>query len=63
MAIQSLNYRDLSPDQRSASAARARDKIREQLSNLLLTDEQRELLSKELERIDAWEVGNLPEET
>jgi hypothetical protein len=60
MAIKTLTYLDLSPEQRRAAAKGARDRLRTLLANPLLTAQQREILGDHLTQLDLWEGGRLP---
>ena len=61
MAIKTLTYLDLSPEQRRAAAKGARDRIRTLSANPLLTAQQREVLGGHLAHLDLWEAGSLPD--
>jgi hypothetical protein len=57
MAIHTLSYLSISPDQRKASADVARQRLRDRMSDPLLTSEQLERLYAELMKLDQWEAG------
>jgi hypothetical protein len=55
MAVQTLSYLDLTPEQRRRGANAARERIRGLLVNPFLTSDQKTHLQGELHRLDLWE--------
>lgn len=58
MTVRSVSYLDLSPAQRQRGAAVARERLRANLTNPLLTDDQKKQIHTEMLRLDYWEKGN-----
>ena len=59
MAVRTLSYLDLTPEQRSQAATRLRDTLRGQLGNPFLSAEQRSVVQYQVDRITQWENGRL----
>jgi len=59
MAIRTLTYLDLSPEDRQTAAKQARERLRGMLANPLLTAENREVLADHLAHLDKWEAGKV----
>ena len=59
MAIKTLSYLDLTPEQRRTGSKAARERLRSLASNPFLTNEQKEQLSEQMRKLDLWEHGKL----
>lgn len=55
MAIRTLSYKDLSPEQRREGAKKARERIQGALLNPSLTTDQLAYLKTQMARVDQWE--------
>lgn len=59
MAIKTLSYLDLTPEQRRNGAKQARERLRSLAGNPFLTEDQRTQLQEQLRKLDLWEHGKL----
>ena len=60
MGIKHISYLDLSPDQRSRSALRAQQQIKERLGDPTLSADQVKTLRNRIDHLGRWAGGNLP---
>lgn len=59
MAVKTLSYLELSPEDRKVAARQARERLRGLMANPLLTPENRETLADHLAHLDDWEAGKV----
>ena len=59
MAIRSLTYLDIPVDIRREAAARSRGNLRALLVNPAYTNEQRQVIVSQIEKLSAWEAGTV----
>lgn len=59
MAIKTLSYLDLTPEQRRDGARTARERLRSLSANPFLTAEQHAQIAEQMVHLDHWEAGKL----
>ncbi len=59
MAIKTISYLELTPEQRREGARLARERLRVLSANPFLTEDQHAQLRDQMLRLDAWEAGTL----
>jgi hypothetical protein len=59
MAIKTISYLALTPEQRREGARVARERLRSLSFSPFLTEDQHAQLREQMVRLDAWEAGTL----
>ena len=57
MAIKTMSYLELTPEQRRFGAKAMKDRLRASLANASLTPEQQKQVSAQIAHLDKWERG------
>lgn len=59
MAIKTISYLDLTPEQRREGARTARARLRALAANPFLNDDQRKQIADQMAHLDRWEFGKV----